>query len=383
MSTFDATLWQQLLHSARSTPAVSLYLPTHRSGEQVRQDRIRLKNLLSEAERELEELGHSPTYIDMVLEPGQNLLFDEDFWQHQDRGLVVLLRDGKMHEFRVALSLEEKCVVSDNYHLKPLLPLISGNGRFHVLTLSLKNIRVFTGDRDCLERLELDGVPRSLTEVVGAELERPGIQCHSGRSPAQGGSAATIFHGQGGGDDDQHLEVERFLREVDQSLSASPVVRTVPLVLAGVDEIVGHFRKVSNHPQIVRGSLRGNFDRVNPQQIHRAAWELVRPTFVGDRSGDRERFRKLEGTGLASAQLEDIIVWARQGRIETLFVDPRHQAWGRLDSERPELHDQRQLGDEDLVDRAAVWSLRQGAKVHAGSPEQLGLDAPLAAILRY
>jgi hypothetical protein len=41
-------------------PAVSIFLPTHRAGQEIQQDPIRLKNLLKQAESQLISEGSRP-----------------------------------------------------------------------------------------------------------------------------------------------------------------------------------------------------------------------------------------------------------------------------------------------------------------------------------
>jgi hypothetical protein len=38
-------------------------------------------------------------------------------------------------------------VVTDRFHIKPLLPLLSGDGRFYVLALSQSEVRLLQGTR--------------------------------------------------------------------------------------------------------------------------------------------------------------------------------------------------------------------------------------------
>ena len=49
----------QTLNSAQGLPCVSIYLPTHEAGAEIRQDPIRLKNQLSEAEKQLSQFDDS------------------------------------------------------------------------------------------------------------------------------------------------------------------------------------------------------------------------------------------------------------------------------------------------------------------------------------
>ena len=48
------------LLQTRERFCVSIFLPTHRAGPEIRQDPIRLKNLLKQAESRLIALGHKP-----------------------------------------------------------------------------------------------------------------------------------------------------------------------------------------------------------------------------------------------------------------------------------------------------------------------------------
>ncbi|MGC9335283.1 MAG: hypothetical protein ACP5JJ_14105, partial [Anaerolineae bacterium] len=51
---------------------VSIYMPTHRTGDEIQQDPIRLKNLLTEAEERLSAEGLRRPDIASILKPGFN-----------------------------------------------------------------------------------------------------------------------------------------------------------------------------------------------------------------------------------------------------------------------------------------------------------------------
>src|SRR6185503_15671812 len=99
----------------------------------------------------------------------------------------------------------------DRFHLTPLLPLLNGNGHFHLLALSQKDVRLYMGDRETLHEVELRGVPRSVEEALHYEVSEHSLQFHStpatpqtigsrGRPSANGQSVPTgrrqgMFHG--------------------------------------------------------------------------------------------------------------------------------------------------------------------------------------------
>ena len=72
-------------------PAVSIYMPTHAAGREVRQDAIRLRNLLNTATKRL-GADHRPPEIAELLDPARLLVDDEEFWRYQERGLAVFRR---------------------------------------------------------------------------------------------------------------------------------------------------------------------------------------------------------------------------------------------------------------------------------------------------
>jgi hypothetical protein len=53
------------------SPAISIYLPTHPVGREVRQDAIRLRNLLSEAAKRLASCDMRGPEIDALLRPAR------------------------------------------------------------------------------------------------------------------------------------------------------------------------------------------------------------------------------------------------------------------------------------------------------------------------
>lgn len=72
---------------------VSIFMPTHTAGSQVRQDPIRFKNLLRDANRLLEPLeGGEVDSIREELESLRNLVGDVHFWEHQEAGMAAYLR---------------------------------------------------------------------------------------------------------------------------------------------------------------------------------------------------------------------------------------------------------------------------------------------------
>jgi len=377
----------EALLNAPDDLTVSIYLPTERKGAETQQNPIRFKNLVRAVEKQLSERGLEKPEVEALLEPLRRMVDDHEFWQHQEDGLAVF-RSAEMFEtYPLPVRFSELAVVNDHFYLKPLFALFRGDGRFHILALSLHNVRLLAGSRYSVRELDLgDDVPKSLVEAVGEEIEEQHIQYHTGSKVAQGGRSP-VYHGQGGGDkEDQKEEIARFLHRVDVALKRYLGDRQAPLVLAGVDYLRAIYREASDHPNLLDDGISGNPEKLRPEELHEKAWDVVRPVLIARREKDAERFQEMAAAGRASSAVEEVVPAAFDGRIETLFIARGQRLWGHFNTQNREivLYDEPRNGGDDLLDLAAVRTFMNGGTVYALEGEQLPEGGqPVAAIFRY
>jgi hypothetical protein len=386
----DAHAVQDLIDD-RGTPRISIFLPTHERGPETKQDPIRLANLLDEAQRFLED-GGSGREAEGILAPARSLLKDEDFWQHQSRGLALFLSPDGMRRYRLPIELRERVVVSERFHVKPLLPLLTGDGRFHVLALSQARVRLFDASRDSIRAIDLHDVPESLRDVVGYDWEEKSLQFHSAAAGARaaragpGAGQGVVFHGHGSAKDDTKPEVRKYVQAVDRGVLRLLPDRRRPLVLAAVDYVAAMYRATSKYPNITGQIVEGNPDRLSPEELRDEAWKIVEPQFQATRDAATARYRELGSgnTHHTSDELETIVPAAFAGRVQTLFVARDVEQWGRYDPETTQLllHGKRGNGDDDLLDVAAAETLVRDGEIYALDAEDMP-GSPIAAIFRY
>ena len=116
---------RRLLLEHHREPCISLYLPTHRAGPEIQQDRIRLKRQTRQAENLLFLANMPAAEVENLLEPIQALVDDEAFWLHASTGLALFRSPDLFHSYRLPFSFQELVVVSTHFYFKPLLPLLS------------------------------------------------------------------------------------------------------------------------------------------------------------------------------------------------------------------------------------------------------------------
>ncbi len=375
----------KFLIDKRESPCISLFMPTHRKGKEIEQDPIRFKNLLRLAEERIVERGFKTRDAEEILAPAYKLQNNKMYWKHQSDGLAVFAGKDIFREYRVPSDFDELAVVTDRFHIKPVLPLISGDGRFYILVFSVKSVRLLQGSHFSVGEIDLEGLPTSLAETLDLDRYQKQLQFHTG-TPSRGSKRDAVFHGHGDAESDEKELIHQFFLQLDKGLRELLEDESAPLVLAGVDYIYPIFREASKYPHIVEGVISGNQDETSHEELHNKAWPLVEPIFKKGQERAWQKYRELTGAGnnQASNKIEEIIPAAAHGRIETLFVARNLHCWGSFDEEsnKVSLHEREQIGGQDLLDFAAVATYSQKGVVYVVPKEQLEGE-PMAAVMRY
>jgi hypothetical protein len=374
-----------LLTREHDPPCVSVFLPTHRTRPAVEQDPIRLKNLLREAEHRLVATGQRAPEARALLAPAHKLLADELFWEHQGDGLAVFVAPGTFRTYRLPLAVPELVVVSGRFHVKPLLPLLLGDGRFHVLALSQNAARLLECTREGAREVAVDGMPRGIDEALDLDRPQPALQFHTGTPGGGGGERAAMFHGQGGPGEQAKERLLQYCRVIDGHLRRVLGNERTPLVFAGVEYLFPIYRHASSHPHLAAEAVPGNPEGRPAAALAEQAWAIVRPHFERVQQEAVEQYHELAPRGRTSTDVRAVVPAAHEGRVATLFVAIGVQQWGRFDAaaRAVSVHDEPAPGDEDLLDLAAVHTMLNGGTAYAVAPDRVPDGGPIAAAFRY
>jgi hypothetical protein len=260
---------------------------------------------------------------------------------------------------------------------------------FYILALSQNEVRLLQATRHSVQEVELPGVPKSMAEALRVDEHEAQLQFHtSTRSPGgQGGDRPGVYFGTGGTGDERNTDLQRFFHLVDEGVRAKLGPSAAPMLLAGVEYLHPLYRAANEYPHLLEDGLTGNPEGVRPEELHAEAWEVVRPLITAGRAAAAEQFRRLNGAGdkLASTNLDEIVPAAFFSRVESLFVTPTGQAWGRFDPEASTVtrHDRPEADDDDLYDLAAVQTYLNGGNVYAVTPDKMPSEDTVAAVFRY
>lgn len=363
----------------RGQTVISLYLPTQKSGADQQQNPIRFGNILKQARELLEKSDLSTHKLKLQLEEAEHMgAVDSEIWEFIKQGMAMFVTENDIQVIKLPIPVEDYAVVSQNPFIKPLLPLITTNGQFYILTMSQNDIKLYQANRTDIDKVFLGDTPRSMEEHFDYSDLRDHIQHHSG-----GGGA--MFHGQGGGDESYKNDISQFLNQVENRITDMLEGEQAPLVLAGVEYLTTMYAKHNKYGNLVEQIVEGSPDRTTKEKIHEAAWQVVRPLFKQSEQDALDKYHHLAGTGKTSTDLEDIVKAAFDGKIETLFVKRGHEVWGEYLPEAREVlyHAERTGHSNDLVDLAVSQTIASSGRVYSLKEDEMIEDAFIAAVYRY
>lgn len=375
-------LIEELIAQPNGMQRVSLYLSTDPKPERMEENRIRLKNQLKKMSQLLEALDMSNREAKAL---GDRITAAASEWRNGTQlsnGLALFASSDYVSQQPLPHTVPELVYAGDRHHLKPLFAALGSDHRFYVLALSQNHAELYQGDAERLQRVPTDETwPGSLEQVTGSDPAGKSLHYHSGSR----GGGTPIYHGRGAGKDDVDTEVQRYLGAVEAALIELPLMEHAPVVLAGVAELLAMFRNLSQFPRLAERQIEGNVEHLSENELHQRAWPLLQDRIESDQSAALNALRHSNPEEPVARQLPDVLRAAINGRVETLFVAGELECWGRVSASGREIlrNENWQPGDEDLLDRAAVESYRQGGRVHVIASDKLSGREVALARLRY
>ncbi|MEX0757805.1 MAG: hypothetical protein WD532_02370 [Acidimicrobiia bacterium] len=362
----DEKLFNELA-SARGEGLVSVLMPTHVKGPEIAQDRIRLKNALTEVDGMLTAADWRRTERDARLEKARGLLDDEDFWEHQARGLALYLdADGDITPVALGEVPPALSTVADCFHVRHLIaPLVRTS--LPALVLTKGSVALYAVDSGGAQPVDAD-LPASFDDANWFVDREPQEQRH-----ADSVGSAGVRHGHDPSDRVAE-DLNRFLRAVAQALPEG--TRRRPIVVFGDDPIVDGFRRVFDGEVIGLG-LDGTGRADSLAEIGRRVGAVIDERASASLVANREAAQDALGTTDTVTLFPDVLYAAVSGRLSHVYLrsdaDP---IWGRFDA--PALDaaavDERAVGTVDLLDRLVVTARGTGAAVLPMTGDADGCD---------
>lgn len=384
MNTLDEDYAAGLLDNC-DAPCLSLYQPTHRHYPDNKQDPIRFGNLVKALEQSLLQ-QFTKDEIRPLLKPFLALADDRAFWNHTLDGLAVLAAKGVFRVYKLQRPVAELAIVADSFHTKPLMRILQSADRYQVLGLNRKEIKLYEGNRDALDEIELaQGVPRTIIQALGEELTDPHQTVASYGGVGKGHSS--MHHGHGGKEPEIDIDAERFFRAVDRGvLKHHSKPSGLPLILAALPEHHHMFHEVSNNPFLIDESIDIHPDALSSiDELRQHAWQLVEPRYLARLSALAAEFGNSRSKGLGDDELARVAKAVVGGRVAALLIEARREIPGRINTVTGDIEfdDLANPEVDDVLDDLGALAWKKGGQVVIVPTERMPTKTGIAAIYRY
>jgi hypothetical protein len=357
---------------------VSITMPTHKKGEESKQDPIRFKNLITETVNELTKKGIREADAQDMLKEARALLEKPMFWSHSDHGLAVYISDEDFDVFKLPYEVETQVYVNNHYLITPLLPMLSLDGVYNVLAVSRQKVRLLRCTRNETEDITPVGISTSIEDYLEVDPEKQ-LQFHTG---AKGQKA--MYFGHGASEEDKKVIVEQYLREVEKGITRRMRENREPLVIVGLKDNVSIYKSINNYKRLLDGTVNHNPDEASDAELKDKGWEVIKEYFLKDMYGSLNSFSK-QTEGRVSNNLSEIAEATVMGRSQTVFISRNEKKWGMYDPDKHTVHysSQPKNGDVELLNWLSITARKQGGKVYILPKEEMPMHSMVAAEYRF
>jgi hypothetical protein len=278
-------------------------------------DRIRLRNLVSDARRQVLEVQDVKSAEPLLaqldahangVELGQGA-----------HGVVIVATATKGEAQLLPFPVREAVTLATTPATRLLIQGLRRTPRYRVLVVSDRATRLFEAVRDELTETEEHGFPLS-ADII----------------PRDRRAVAGRFALAPGRDDQESWR--NFYREVDEALTEASRDDLLPIVLAGVRNSTALFEEVTRSRDLIVGRLDGAHDQSTAHDLGRSAWPVVRNRLRQRRRDVVDEVNDALHTGKAVSGLDEVWQLGRQGRGRLIVVEedyrgePARDVDGRL-----------------------------------------------------
>ena len=359
----------KMLASHRGDICVSIYLRTSPITQMTAGDRIELKNLASEAARQLVAADADKRRVDGIVELLDDLVDDDEFWRLQARSLAVFATPDNIRTFRVPNTLESIVEVSDRFHLKPLIRAVTFPNACFVLALAEGAVRLVEVSADLpAEPVKVEDMPKDAASAVG----RASISDRTASGRIQGSEGQKVL-------------LRQFARKVDAALRPVLTGSDIPLLLAATQPLAPIYRSVNTYAHLAATGIDGSPVSLTDAQLAERARAVLDGLYRDEIAAWKALFADRDNTDRATTDIARAARAATYGAIETMMVDIDDVVSGTVDETNGAVTFSTVPDAEDygVVDEIAARVLRSGGRVLGVRKADIPGGKSLAAILRY
>lgn len=353
------------LMSHREYPCISIILPTHRTAPENKQDAIRLKNLLKEAEQRLSQ-EFDQKEVRQLIERINSVTEEIDHNYTLD-GLAVFVNKNFSGKFDLPFPVKEQLVIDETFATRNLIYALNRSPKYWVLVLSEKPTRLYEGLRNQLTEVNNEHFPIYFQETTWDE-------------PLRVGEITNLSAYQ-------DEKSRQFFKKVDKIFKGMNTEEQLPLVVTGIGRDLSFFNDITENKQQIIAQLEGSYDKTSPHELSKLVWPLVLKAIEKSKVSLLNELDQAVDSNKYSSGIQQCWRRASEGRIQTLLVEKDFHYPGILSDDKLTIYPSESADQpgviEDAVDELIEMVIQKKGKAAFVENGSLAVHQQIAAILRY
>lgn len=292
----------------RGKPCVSIIIPTKRLGREREQNHELVEKAIKRAQILVKHSPWTKEQIQLLLQR-LSVLQSRIEQLRLEEGLAIFISPEIFKIYCIPVSVTEKVILGDSFEFRDLIYINQFLRPYYLLTVSRRRVRLFKGSGRELQEILNDDFPRRYADDY--EYSRPAIASSSSSALKSFERDRSIL---------SDTRTRAFFQQADGVLNKY-LDQQAPLFVAGVEEEIADFEKVTAHSRQIKGKIRGNYDVDAVHPLAETAWSKIKREV---QIANSELLLKLDdavGRHLAVDGLVEVWKAANEGRGHILLLE--------------------------------------------------------------
>ena len=354
-------IYQDLKH-VQATPAVSIFVPTHRTFPDNEQDSIAVKNALSELENRLLEQNDKRTTEGILDQINQKLEGHNHNYNLDSLAIFATLEEA--HILKLPFQTASRVVIDERYALREFIRELNNGQGYYLLAVNRDQARLIEAYNDQVNH-EFDHSDELQNSTFPIQYDNGAIDRNN--------------------DTAEENAFKEYLNRVDKSVQEVYNQNNLPVFIVADPRTSALYEQVCDNKRVIAATVNSNQHQGSAQDLVNDIQEHVH------QHRQQQQIELLDKIGQARGQnqlLEDftqIYAGTVEGRIKELFVRKGYVQPAKVDAEKLQVQvtDEEDRTTDDLIDDLIELTLQNGGDVHFIASEHFPENANLFATTRY
>lgn len=356
---------REVIQAVHYRPAVSIIVPIEPNMSLKATLSYTLKTAADKVEKEL-ATNYPAEPVQLVMQKLRELIRTLNYDTNK-KSIAIYVSPVFEKVLYLDIGVEEKILVDDSFEIRDLVYSKKQLYKYLVMLMSAKSIQLYIGHTSGLTKI-LSESPEMTAGVVNDAPERVGNFSDPGER--------------------KEIITDKFLQHADKALGNILQGYNLPVFILGTDRILGHFKKITKHANVLIDHIPGNYEDASVPELQK----ILEP-YVNDwrKAKEIELLNRLEeaaGSKKLAVGIKNVWKEAMNMKGKLLVVEKNYMVPARHDGtpdgiETPENRYPDFSNIRDAVDDIIEKILENGGDVEFTTEGMLKDYEKIALILFY